>query len=152
MAGMWSPTLVLIAIAAFTACALIGGGLYESLVLDPVWPGRPAIVQPRHGGVSRRRFWIPAHSAFEVTLIASLVVSWGQSDVRTALLVALVSHLVTRVWSFIDFVPKVTAFEKADPAKVDRAAAVRWSRRSLLRLPLDAISCAAVFTALVAAA
>jgi hypothetical protein len=149
---MWSSTLVLIAIAAFTSCASIGGGIYEYLVLDPVWPGRPAIVSPRHGGVSRRRFWIPAHSAFEVALIASLVVSWGQSDVQNALLVALASHLAMRVWSFIDFIPKATAFEKADPARVDRAAAVRWSRRSLLRLPLDAISCAAVFAALVAAA
>lgn len=149
---MWTATLVLIAIAAFTACVSIGGGLYEFLVLDPVWPGRPAIIQPRHGGVSRRRFWIPAHSAFEVALIASLVASWSQSDVRAALLVALVSHVAMRVWSFIDFIPKATAFEKADPARVDRAAAVRWSRRSLLRLPLDAIACAAVFTALVAAA
>ena len=149
---MWSPTLLLIAVAAFTACAAIGGGLYEFLVLDPVWPDRPAIVQPQHGGVSRRRFWIPVHSAFEVALIASLVVSWGQSDVRTALLVALVSHVAMRVWSFVDFIPKAVAFEKADPATVDRSAAVRWSRRSLLRLPLDAIACAAVFTALVAAA
>jgi hypothetical protein len=149
---MWSPTLLLIAITAFTACASIGGGLYECLVLDPVWPSRPAIVQPQHGGVSRRRFWIPVHSAFEVALIASLVVSWGQSDVRIALLVALVSHLGMRVWSFIDFIPKATAFEKTDPARVDRAAAERWSRRSVLRLPLDAIACAAVFTALVAAA
>jgi hypothetical protein len=149
---MWSPTLILIAVAAFTACASIGGGLYEFLVVDPVWPGRPAIIQPRHGGLSRRRFWIPAHSAFEVALIASLVVSWGQPDVRTALLVALVSHFAMRAWSFIDFIPKATAFEKADPATVDRAAAERWSRRSLMRLPLDAIACVAVFTALVAAA
>jgi hypothetical protein len=148
---MWSPALVLLAITAFTACASIGGGLYESLVLDPVWPSRPAIVQPRHGGVSRRRFWIPAHGVFEVALIASLVASWAQPDVRTALLVALASHLAMRVWSFVDFIPKAAAFENADPAAVDRAAAVRWSRRSLLRLPLDAIACAAVFTALVAA-
>jgi hypothetical protein len=152
LAAMWSPTLVLLAVTAFTACASIGGGLYEFLVLDPVWPTRPAIVQPRHGGVSRRRFWIPAHGAFEVALIASLVASWDQSDVRTALLVALASHLAMRVWSFVDFIPKAAAFEKADPATLDRAAAERWARRSLLRLPLDAVACAAVFTALVAAA
>jgi hypothetical protein len=149
---MWTPALTLIAIAAFTACASIGGGLYECLVLDPVWPSRPAIVSPRHGGVSRRRFWIPVHGAFEVALIASLVASWSQSDVRTALLVALASHLVVRVWSFVDLIPKATAFEKADPATVDRDAAVRWARRSLLRLPLDAIACASTFAALVAAA
>lgn len=152
MNRMWSPTLVLLAITAFTACASIGGGLYEFLVLDPVWPSRPAIVQPRNGGVSRRRFWIPAHGAFEIALIASLVATWSHPDVRAALLVALVSHLAMRVWSFVDLIPKAAAFEKVDPATVDRADAVRWSRRSLLRLPLDAIACAAVFTALVAAA
>jgi hypothetical protein len=152
MDGMWSPTLFLLAVTAFTACASIGGGLYEFLVLDPVWPSRPAIIQPRNGGVSRRRFWIPAHGAFEVALLASLVACWSHADVRTALLVALVSHLAMRVWSFVDFIPKAAAFEREDPATVDRAAAVRWSRRSLLRLPLDAIACAAVFTALVAAA
>jgi hypothetical protein len=149
---VWSPAVGLIAIATFTACASVGGGLYESLVLDPVWPGRPAVIQPRHGGVSRRRFWIPVHSTFEVALVAALVVSCGQPGVRTALLVALVSHLVMRVWSFIDLIPKAAAFEKTDPARVDRAEAERWARRSLLRLPLDAIACAAGFAALVAAA
>jgi hypothetical protein len=52
------------------------------------------------------------------------------------------------VWSLVDFVPKAVAFEKADPAIVDEAAAVRWTRRSLLRLPLDVITCAAMLTAL----
>jgi len=68
------------------------------------------------------------------------------------MLVALTSHAVMRVWSFADFVPKAVAFEKADPATIDRAAAVRWTRRSLLRLPLDAITCVAALTALVLAA
>jgi hypothetical protein len=79
-------------------------------------------------------------------------VSWNQSDPRTALLVALASHFAMRVWSFVDFIPKAAAFEKADPATVDRAEAERWARRSLLRLPLDAIACVAALAALVAAA
>ena len=57
-----------------------------------------------------------------------------------------------RIWSFVDFIPKAAAFEKADPATIDRAAAERWTRRSLLRLPLDAITCVGALTALVAAA
>jgi hypothetical protein len=44
------------------------------------------------------------------------------------------------------------AFEKTDPAVVDEAAAVRWTRRSLLRLPLEVISCVAMLAALVSAA
>ena len=145
---MWTPTLVLIAITTLAACATLGGGLYEFLVVDPAWPKRPGIIQPRNGGVSRARFWIPAHTVFEVLLIVTLVVAWGDADVRIALLVALVSHAVMRVWSLVDFVPEVVAFEKADPARVDVAAAVRWTRRSLLRLPLDLITCAAMLAAL----
>jgi hypothetical protein len=145
---MWTPTLVLIAITTLAACVTLGGGLYEFLVIDPAWPKRPGIIQPRNGGVSRARFWLPAHLVFEVLLIVTLVVAWGEADVRIALMVALVSHAVMRVWWLVDFVPKALAFEKADPATVDEASAVRWTRRSLLRLPLDVITCAAMLVAL----
>lgn len=142
--------LVLIAITTLAACATLGGGLYEFLVVDPVWPERPGIIQSRNGGVSRARFWVPAHTIFEVLLIATLVAAWSHSDARIALLVALVSHAAMRVWSLVDFVPKAVAFEKADPATVDKTAAIRWTRRSLLRLPLDVITCAAMLAALAA--
>jgi len=142
------PLQLLIAATTLTACALFGAGLYEVLVVDPAWPKRPGIIQPHNGGISRRRFWIPAHTVFEVLLIAALIAAWGNSEPRAALLVALVSHAVMRVWSLVDFVPKAVAFEKADPAEVDEAAAVAWTRRSLLRLPLDLVTCSAVLTAL----
>jgi hypothetical protein len=144
---MWTPTLVLIAVTTLVACATLGGGLYEFLVVDPVWPKRPGIVQARNGGVSRARFWVPVHTAFEILLIVTVVVAWGDAEVRTALLVAFVSHAVMRVWSLVDFVPKALAFEKADPATVDEASAVRWTRRSLLRMPLDLVTCAAMLAA-----
>jgi hypothetical protein len=149
---MSTLALILLSAVVLLACASLGGGLYEYLVLDPVWPHRPAIIQAPYGGVSRRRFWIPVHSVFEVTLIAAVVVTWGHSDVRTPMLVALASHVVMRVWSLIDFVPKAVAFEKTDPAVIERAAAIRWTRRSLLRLPLDIVTCAATLVALVVAA
>jgi hypothetical protein len=139
---------VLIAAATFAACILFGGGLYEGLVVDPAWPKRPGIIQPRNGGISRRRFWIPAHTVFEVLLIAGLIATWRAADVRMALLIALVSHAAMRVWSFADFVPKAVAFEKADPADVDETAAVAWTRRSMLRLSLDLITCVAMLVAL----
>jgi hypothetical protein len=147
-----TASVLLVAVVVFVACASLGGGVYECLVLDPIWPNRPAIIQPQHGGVSRRRFWIPIHTLFEVALIAAVVVTWSDDDVRIAMLVALTSHGVMRVWSLVDFVPKAVGFEKADPATVDRAVAVRWTRRSLHRLPLDAITCVAALTALVLAA
>ena len=146
---MSTLTVVLIAVTTLMACALLGGGLYEILVVDPYLATRPGIIQPRNGGVSRRRFWIPAHTVFELLLIVVVDRRPGVTpDVRTALLVALISHAVMRVWSLVDFIPKAVAFEKADPATVDEAAAVRWTRRSLLRLPLDLITCAAMLAAL----
>lgn len=145
---MWTPTLVLIAATTLVACVLLGGGLYETVVVDPAWPKRPGIVQAHNGGISRRRFWIPAHTLFEVLLLIGLVAAWRDADVRLALLVALISHAVMRVWSFIDLVPKAVEFEKADPAAVEEPAAVAWTRRSLLRLPLDLITCAALLWAL----
>ena len=141
-------SLVLIAVTTLAACALLGGGLYEFVVVDPCWPKRPGIIQARNGGISRARFWVPAHIVFELMLIVALVVAWTNADVRLALLVALASHVVMRVWSLLDFVPKAVAFERADPAEVDEGAAVRWTRRSLLRLPLDLITCAAMLAAL----
>ena len=145
---MWTPTLALIAAATLVACVLLGGGLYETVVVDPAWPKRPGIIQAHNGGISRRRFWIPAHTLFEVLLVVALILAWRDADVRLALLVALVSHAAMRVWSFVDFVPEAVEFEKADPADIDETAAVLWTRRSLLRLPLDLVTCVALLWAL----
>jgi hypothetical protein len=142
---MWTPTLMLLAVTTLVACALVGGRLYEILVVDPAWPKRPGIVQPHNGGVSRRRFSVPVHTAFEILLILTLIGAWGHPQVRVALLIALVSHGAVRVWSLLDVGPAV---EKADPAGVDAAAAVAWTRRSLLRLPLDLIAGVAMLAAL----
>jgi hypothetical protein len=148
---MWTATLVLIAVTTLMACVSLGGGLYEFLVVDPYWPKRPGIIQPSNGGISRRRFWIPARAVFEALLIVSLIAGWSRPELRAALLVALVSHALMRLWSLVDMVPKAVAFEKADPAAVDEAAAVRWTWRSLLRLPLDFITCLAMLAALAVA-
>jgi hypothetical protein len=130
----------------------LGGGFYEVGVVDPYWPARPDIVQPARGGISRRRFWIPAHVAFELLLIASLVLFWSQPQVRGALLIAFASHAVMRIWSAFDFIPKALAFERADPAVLTEDEGRRWTRGSRLRLPLDVITCGAMMTAFAAAA
>jgi hypothetical protein len=139
-----------IALAAALALVSLGGGFYEVLVVDPVWPRRPDLIQAARGGISRRRFWIPAHVAFEVGLIATIIWSWPQPDVRNPLLVALASHAVMRLWSAFDFIPKALAFERTET--VTEAAARAWTSRSWLRLPLDLVTCAAMLCALVAAA
>lgn len=149
---MPSLTLVLVALATALALASLGGGLYEFLVVDPFWPRRPELIQPQRGGISRKRFWIPAHTLFELSLIAALISAWGHPVVRNPLLVALASHAVMRIWSAVDFIPKALAFERADPATIAEGDARRWSRRSKGRLPLDLVTCGAMLTALVAAA
>jgi hypothetical protein len=105
--------LIIVAVAAALACASVGGGLYEFSVVDPFWPKRPDLVQPARGGISRKRFWIAIHVAFEVVLIAALVSAWSQPAVSTCLLVALASHAVMRLWSAFDFIPKALAFRKS---------------------------------------
>jgi hypothetical protein len=149
---MDNACLVLVAVAATLAIVSLGGGVYEFLVVDPCWPRRPELIQPSRGGVSRKRFWIPAHSLFELSLVASLLVAWGAPSVRLPLLVALASHAAMRVWSAIDFIPTALAFERADPATITEAAARRWSRRSRGRFPLDLTTCGALLAALIAAA
>ena len=144
--------LIIVAVAAALACASVGGGLYEFSVVDPFWPKRPDLVQPARGGISRKRFWIAIHIAFEVVLIAALVSAWSQPAIRTCLLVALASHAVMRLWSAFDFIPKALAFEKAEPGAISEAAARAWTARSRLRLPLDLLTCGALLWALVLAA
>jgi hypothetical protein len=141
-------TLV-IALGCALALVSLGGGLYEFLVVDPFWPRKPDLIQPDRGGISRRRFWIPAHIAFELFLIVSLVAAWSHTEVRTWLLVALASHAVMRIWSAFDFIPKALAFERAEA--INEPAARAWTRRSLWRLPLDLVTCGAMLAAFAAA-
>ena len=138
---------MLIGMAILVAAIGIGGGLYEFTVLDPAWPNRPSLVQPGLGGVSRKRFWIPAHIAFELLLVAALVQAWPAADIRQWLLLALATHAAMRIWSALDFIPKALAFERAEAGSVSLAAAQRWTSRSRLRMPLDLATLAALLMA-----
>ena len=129
------------------ALMLAGGGFYEVLVVDPVWPKRPELIQADRGGISRKRFWIPVHTAFELSVISALVAAWPAPAVRGWLWVALISHAVARVWSLLDFIPKALAFERADPRSIAEASARKWTHRSVFRLPLELVSCGATIAA-----
>jgi hypothetical protein len=131
---MWIATVL--AVTTLVACAGWGGALYEARVLDPYWPQRPGLVQPERGGVSRRRFWVPVELTLDVLLVASLILTWSHPEVRSALLVAVAAHVAVRLWRV------------ADPAPAEPPDAARWTRRSLLRLPLPLVTCAALFFAL----
>jgi hypothetical protein len=142
--------IVTIGIASSLALVSLGGGLYEFLVVDPSWPSRPDIIQPNRGGISRKRFWIPAHTAFELALLVGLVMAWSMPEVRFWLLLALASHAAMRIWSFVDFIPKALLFERAKPETVDHALARAWTRRSRMRLTLDVVTCFAMVSGFVA--
>lgn len=148
---MLMPSVALIALASALALISLGGGLYEVSVVDPAWPRRPDLIQPDRGGISRRRFWIPAHTAFEAVLILSLIACWHDPDARLWLLVALCSHTAMRIWSAVNFIPRALAFERADPATIAEDAARRWTHWSRLRLPLDVATCLAMLMSFAAA-
>ncbi len=139
-------------LAAAMALISLGGGLYEFSVVDPYWPRKPQLIQPTRGGISRRRFWIPAHVAFELALITALIAAWPRAELRMWLIVALASHLIMRIWSAFDFIPKALAFERAEPQAIAEDTARRWTHRSLFRFPLDLVTCAAMLAAFAAAA
>jgi hypothetical protein len=84
-------------------------------------------------------------------LVATLVIAWSFPDIRFWLLAALGSHAVMRIWSFVDFIPKALAYERADPATVDASSARAWTQRSRLRLLLDIVTCFAMMSAFVTA-
>lgn len=144
MSVPWLP--ISVAAAAALASLLLGGGLYEYLVVDPFWPKRPDLIQPKLGGISRGRFWLPAHTLFEILLILSLVQAWKVHELRFWLLLAFATHAITRIWSAFYFIPKAIAFERA--ATVDEAAAISWIRRSKLRFPLELLVLGLLFRAL----
>jgi hypothetical protein len=138
LVAQWSLMLL-----CFSMAAAIGGGLYESCVLIPLWSKSPpssfSIIQPGTG-VPLQRFWIPVHVAITLFIIVALVMTWGEPTVRRLLLVALVSYIVMRVWSGLFFIPEMLAFQKVplDEAPWDGVAGQRRRREPWRsRLTLD---------------
>jgi len=119
----------------------LGGGIYETVIVDRVWPDNLAIIQPQRGGLDRKRFWIPIHTLYEVALLASAWTSWSNNDARYWIVVALVAHFVSRAWSFAYFIPKALRFEKLTELNdSDAELARRWTRLSWRRGVLEAVS------------
>ena len=138
----WSVMLLCLSMA----CA-IGGGLYEHLVLTPLWSASPpssfAIIQPGTG-VPLQKFWIPVHTAITIFLILALFFTWRQMEVRRLLLIGLGSYMVMRVWSGLYFIREMLAFQKMpldSPLSAELSARVaRWTFWTWFREPLDIIA------------
>jgi hypothetical protein len=127
--------------------AAIGGGLYEHIVLTPIWSASPpssfTIIQPETG-VPLQRFWIPVHIGITVFVLASLIAAWNDVRARRLLLIGLTSYIVMRVWSGMFFIPEMLAFQQIPPNALATAAlnerVERWTSMTVWREPLDVIS------------
>ena len=126
----------------------LGGGIYETLLVDRVWPGNLAIIQPRRGGLDRKRFWIPIHALYEIALLVGAWQSWN-TCARSWILAALAAHFAARVWSFAYFIPRALRFEElSELTGLQLDLARRWTRLSPCRLILEAMSIIALGAAI----
>jgi hypothetical protein len=141
-AAGWSLLLL-----CFSMAAALGGGLYEHVVLTPIWSASPpasfAIIQAGTG-VPLQRFWIPVHAAITIFVLLSLFFAWRHVEVRYFLLAGLASYVVMRAWSGVFFIPEMLEFQKvpigsASSAELS-ARVANWIFWSWFREPLDVIS------------
>jgi len=124
-----------------------GGGLYEHIVLTPMWSASPPssfrIIQPGTG-IPLQRFWIPVHAAITAFIVLALLLTWNDVRVRRLLLIALASYVVMRVWSGLFFIREMLAFQKIplDSARSAELSArvARWTHWTWFREPFDVVS------------
>lgn len=71
--------------------------------------------------------WGPIHAFYEIALLVSAWMVRSDSDARSWMIVALVTHFGTRAWSFAYFIPRVLRFEQAgDLTEEQLHLARRW--------------------------
>lgn len=120
---------------SFAAAAIeVGGGLYEHLLVDRVFPHNLPLIQPQHGGIDRKLFWMPAHFLMMVALPLALWASWRDRAARRSLLWAIGLYGVVRAWSGLYFIPLAMAFEEAATVTPELAATMgMWTLLSVTR-------------------
>jgi hypothetical protein len=148
------PTLWLL-FASMGVALMLGGGIYESVVICPQWRANPPasfrIIQ-QSTGVPLQRFWIPVHVAITVLMIGAVTSNWGYSQRRDLLLIGAGSYIVMRLWSAVYFIPEMLCFQKvplesaATPELLSRVK--RWTTLTWLREPLDIITQVCLLVAL----
>lgn len=137
--SQWSLVLL-----CFSVALAIGGGIYESIVVNPQWKKSPpssfSILQPGTG-VPFQRFWIPVHGAITLFFITSLILTWGNPAVRSLHFFGLVSYIVMRGWSGLYFIPEMLSFQRvpldSPPSPELTARVSRWASWTWFREPLD---------------
>jgi hypothetical protein len=108
--ALWSLILL-----CFSMAGSVGGGLYEHIVLTPIWSASPpssfSIIQ-RGTGVPLQRFWIPVHAAITLFILVTFFLIWNDITVRGLLLTGLASYFVMRIWSALFFIREMLCVSK----------------------------------------
>jgi hypothetical protein len=148
------PTSAFPLAAALSALVLgtigLGGGIYETLLVDRVWPDNPAVIQPSRGGINRKWFWGPIQPLYELALLLTAWMVWSDTHARPWIIIALSAHFAARAWSFAYFIPRALQFEKSGDLTEEQARLARqWTGLSRYRVVLETIAivsqCAAIF-------
>lgn len=100
---------------------ILGGGLYEQVVVDSAWPENLKLIQPGHGGINRAAFWFPIHTTLNLLLPLALWACWPDRPLRSKLLVATGILVAVRVWSFAYFIPNALRFESSEAVSLEQA-------------------------------
>lgn len=133
----------------------LGGGIYEGVVLTPVWSAAPPesffVLQPGTG-VPLQTFWIPVHAVLTVAMLGAVSFAWRDRSVRNVILVGLVIYAIMRAWSFAYFIPEMIEFQAipvdASPSVELTRRVDSWTTWTWGRLPLDLVSLGCFFLAL----
>jgi hypothetical protein len=123
---------------------MLGGGIYESLVISPQWsaapPGSFGIIQ-KATGVPLQRFWVPIHIIISIMLAGALASNWSYRERRNLVLWAAASYIVMRLWSFLYFIPEMLRFQEiplnGEPSSELLSRVARWTTLTWFREPLD---------------
>jgi hypothetical protein len=79
-----------------------------------------------------------------IGLLASLITNWNFADRRTLIIIALISYVVMRAWSFAYFIPAMLKFQQIPLDQPPSAALLdrvrNWTRLTWFREPLDLIT------------
>ena len=137
--------LIVLLIALVLGSVALGGGIYETILVDRVWPANLAMIQPARGGLNRKIFWMIVHSPYELALIAGAWLNWSFSAARPWLILALVAHFAARAWSFAYFIPQELRFEGLNELTDDqRSQAQRWVALSRARPLIETVAIVAL--------
>lgn len=107
------PAVAFVLFAVVLGAIGLGGGIYETLLVDRVWPDHPMIIQSSRGGLNRGLFWGPIHALYEVALLVSAWMVWSDSYARSWIIVALVVHFGTSRLVLRVFHSKSPAFRES---------------------------------------